>query len=231
MKIKLIYAPNLYFLSYMEENEYLSKIDEDYKKIKEISVLDEKKFSIILNENIDDWQKLFQQIYKNGSFDFHDPDNYPYNRIISNGPYKIIEYNKNGSMVFELNENYYGKAPEIERLIIKFDSDKIHPTKIRSMGRCEALSHAVGHVFSEDKVSIHFCSFNARDHSQVEKGAKGLLPEGTAMTGIELCKLLGLNFEGLVEERKEHQEENMEFFINELKKIDEINKHLKSSNS
>jgi len=76
----------------------------------------------------------------------------------------------------------------------------------------------------EEDVSVHYCSFNARDHEQIKKGAKGLLPENSTMTGRELCKLLDLDFDKIVEERKEHQKENMKFFISELRKIDEIRK-------
>jgi len=112
-----------YFLSFMEENEYISRIDEDYKKIKEISVIDDKRFIITFNETFDDWQKFFKQIYRNGSFDFYDPDSLPYEKIISNGPYKIVEYDRDGYLIFEINENYYGETPEIERLIIRFDQD------------------------------------------------------------------------------------------------------------
>ena len=112
-----------YFLSFMEENEYISRIDEDYKKIEEISVIDDKRFKITFNETFDDWQKFFKQIYRNGSFDFYDPDNLPYEKIISNGPYKIVEYDRDGYLIFEINENYYAETPEIERLIIRFDPD------------------------------------------------------------------------------------------------------------
>jgi len=112
-----------YFLSFMEENEYFSRVDEDYKKIKEISVIDDKKFTITFSETLDDWQKLFKQIYRNGSFDFYGPDSLPYEKIISSGPYKIVEYDEDGSLVFEINENYYGETPKIERVIIRFDPD------------------------------------------------------------------------------------------------------------
>ncbi len=112
-----------YFLSFMEENEYISRIDEDYKKIEEISVIDDKRFIITFNETLDDWQKLFKQIYRNGSFNFYDPNSLPYEKIISNGPYKIVEYDRDGYLIFEINENYYGETPEIERLIIRFDPD------------------------------------------------------------------------------------------------------------
>ena len=71
----------------------------------------------------DNWQKLLDQIFKEGSFDFYGPDNFPYEKIISNGPYQIEEYDEEGRLIFEINENYYGETPEIERLIIRFDPD------------------------------------------------------------------------------------------------------------
>jgi len=105
------------------------------------------------------------------------------------------------------------------------DGDTFDTKKVA--GEVESLIMAKNHVMKtrnikEEVVSIHYCSFNARDHKQIEKGAKGLLPENSAMTGRELCELLELDFEEIVEERKEHQEENLEYFVNELKKIPEI---------
>jgi len=129
-----------YFKAYMEENEYFSRLDEDYRKIEEIKVIDENNFSISFNENMYNWQKLFGQIYKEGSFDYHDPDNIPYGKIISNGPYKIEEYNMDGRLIFEINENYYGKAPEIERLIIRFDPDINNLIAMLKENEIDALS-------------------------------------------------------------------------------------------
>ena len=42
------------------------------------------------------------------------------------------------------------------------------------------------------------------------------------MTGKEFCKLVGLDFDKIVHERKKDQQENLNFFIEELKKIPEI---------
>jgi ABC-type transport system substrate-binding protein len=112
-----------YFKTYMEENEYFSKLDEDYKKIEGIKVLDERNFTISFNEKVDDWQKLFDQVYKEESFKFYSPDSLPYNKIISNGPYKIEEFDEDGRLVLEINEYFHGNIPEIERLIIRFDPD------------------------------------------------------------------------------------------------------------
>jgi ABC-type oligopeptide transport system substrate-binding subunit len=107
----------------MEEREYFSKLDEDYKKIEGIKVLDERNFTISFNEKVDDWQKLFDQVYKEESFKFYSPDSVPYNKIISNGPYKIEEFDEDGRLVLEINEYFHGNIPEIERLIIRFDPD------------------------------------------------------------------------------------------------------------
>ncbi len=109
------------------------------------------------------------------------------------------------------------------------DGDTFDTKKVA--GEVESLIMAKNYLMKmrkikEENISIHYCSFNARDHNQIERGAKGLLPKNSAMTGKELCELLDLDFNKIVEERKEHQKENMEFFINELKKIDEIMKRI-----
>lgn len=71
-------------------------------------------------------------------------------------------------------------------------------------------------------IEIKFCSFNATSHEQIKRGAKGLLDDSMAMTGKEFCKLVNINFEEVIEERKSQQEENLNYFIGELKKIPEI---------
>jgi len=78
------------------------------------------------------------------------------------------------------------------------------------------------HKLQEQDVSIFYCSFNATNHEQIERGAKGLLPKNSAMTGKEFCKLVGLDFDKIVQERKKDQQENLNYFIAELKKIPEI---------
>ncbi|MFC2145377.1 ABC transporter substrate-binding protein [Actinomycetota bacterium] len=129
-----------YFKTFMEESEYFSRLDEDYKKIEEITILNEKDFTISFNEKMDDWQKLFDQVYKESSFDHYDPYNFPYEKIISNGPYQIEEYDKDGRIILEINENYYGEIPEIERLIIQFDPDINNLIAMLKENEIDALS-------------------------------------------------------------------------------------------
>ncbi len=109
------------------------------------------------------------------------------------------------------------------------DGDTFDTKKVA--GEVQSLIMAKNHLIEkrgkkEEEISLYFCSFNARDHNQIERGAKGLLGECKPMTGKELCELLGLNFNEIIEERKEHQEENLNFFVEELKKIPEIKENL-----
>ena len=105
------------------------------------------------------------------------------------------------------------------------DGDTFDTKKVA--GEVASLIIAKAHLIEHNKlkdsdVSIHYCSFNATNHEQVERGAKGLLPKGSAMTGKEFCNLVGLDFDKIVQDRKKDQQENLNYFIAELKKIPEI---------
>jgi len=129
-----------YFMEFMEGKEYFSKLDEDYKKIKEIEIIDEKSFKIIFDETFADWQKLFSMVFKKDHFELRNIDNFPHTKIITNGPYKIIEYDQGGRMVLEINEYYHNDLPEIERLIIRFDPDKNNLIAMLKEGEIDGMS-------------------------------------------------------------------------------------------
>lgn len=110
------------------------------------------------------------------------------------------------------------------------DGDTFDTKKVA--GEIESLKKAKAHIIKENNldeedVTIHYCSFNATSHEQIERGAKGLLPKGSAMTGEEFCDLVGLNYNKIIEERKKDQKENLKYFIEELKKIPEIMEKLR----
>jgi len=129
-----------YFMEIMERKEYFLKLDEDYKKIKEIEIINEKSFKIIFDEIVPDWQKLFSMVFKKDQFELRNLDNFPYTQINSNGPFKIIEYDPEGRMVLEINEYYYNDLPEIERLIIRFDLDKNNLIAMLKEGEIDCMS-------------------------------------------------------------------------------------------
>jgi hypothetical protein len=105
------------------------------------------------------------------------------------------------------------------------DGDTFDTKKVA--GEVESLLTAKEHLIKthklkEQDVLVFYCSFNATSHEQIERGAKGLLPKNSAMTGQEFCKLVGLDLNKVIQERKKDQQENLNFFISELKKIPEI---------
>lgn len=80
--------------------------------------------------------------------------------------------------------------------------------------------------YKEGDINIYFCSFNQENKDRICMGAKGLLPEGTAMTGRELCEELGIDYDRVVKERKQEQPDNLEFFLRELITIPEVRQEL-----
>jgi ABC-type transport system substrate-binding protein len=112
-----------YFRAFMEEKQYFSNLDADYSRIKEINIVNEKSFTIVFEEPVKDWKKLFPQVFKKDQFSPVDHYSLPYTSIVSNGPYKVASYDDSGEMVLEINEYYHNEVPEIGRLIIRFDPD------------------------------------------------------------------------------------------------------------
>lgn len=98
-------------------------IDEDYSKVKEIKLINEKEFKIIFKENVNNWKKLFPVVLKEGSLDEKDLRDFSFDDIIANGPYKIGEYKEREYLTLVKNESYSGKEPEIDSIKILFDVD------------------------------------------------------------------------------------------------------------
>lgn len=72
--------------------------------------------------------------------------------------------------------------------------------------------------------TYHFCSFNQPNKLNIIKGAKGRFTLDEVMTGGELCELLGVSFEAIVEYRILEQQENLAYLLDRLLAIDEVRK-------
>lgn len=68
-------------------------------------------------------------------------------------------------------------------------------------------------------MSIHFCCFNRSKREEIVHGFKRKITIDEAMTGPEFCELLELDYQSVVAKRKEHQEENLRYFVEELARI------------
>ena len=73
-------------------------------------------------------------------------------------------------------------------------------------------------------IFIKFCCFNENDKKKIKNGLKGEFEIEEIMTGNEFCDLLNINYKEIIELRKADVEENIEFFVKELLKIENVRK-------
>jgi hypothetical protein len=76
--------------------------------------------------------------------------------------------------------------------------------------------------------TVHFCAFNQPDKNAIVAGAKGRFTYQNAMTGEELCLLLGISYDEIIDMRRRDQQENFDYFLEELMKIPEVEKAIKT---
>ena len=74
----------------------------------------------------------------------------------------------------------------------------------------------------------HFCAFNQPDKAAIVAGAKGRFGPDVAMTGPELCELLGVDYAAIRQIRKADEADNLEFFLTELLAIPDIRARIKA---
>ncbi len=76
------------------------------------------------------------------------------------------------------------------------------------------------------KFQAHFCAFNQHDRQAIWEGFKKKISKSEVMTGREFCDLLEINYDLVVQARKADGPDNVEFFLNELVKIEPIRHRL-----
>ncbi|MCZ6477120.1 MAG: ABC transporter substrate-binding protein [Gemmatimonadetes bacterium] len=67
-------------------------------------------------------------------------------RPVGNGPYRFIRYVPETMMEFEVNPDYYGRRPRIERVVLKFSG---------AAGLAELLAEGVDAITENDPADIH----------------------------------------------------------------------------
>lgn len=87
----------------------------------------------------------------------------------------------------------------------------------------EALGAALGYT-----PKTRFCAFNQASKTAIVAGAKGRFDLETAMTGAELCQLLGVDYERMRQARKADEEENFDFLLREMLAIPAVRRKIES---
>jgi len=75
-------------------------------------------------------------------------------------------------------------------------------------------------------VKGHFCAFNQTDKSKILEGFKHKIQPEQALTGPELCQLLEIDYDNIIEERKADSSANFDYFLRELLTIPAARKRL-----
>lgn len=74
----------------------------------------------------------------------------------------------------------------------------------------------------EYSTSIHICAFNKENKDDIKKGLKNNFNFNEILTGREFCELLNIDYDYIIEYRKKDIDDNINYFLEELYKIDII---------
>lgn len=88
--------------------------------------------------------------------------------------------------------------------------------------RTYLLQHQLSFNNQAYVVEVKFCSFNQSDKQKIITGFKGKITAKEAMTGQELCHLIGISYDNIIQQRKIDQEKNFDYFIKNLLEIHEV---------
>ena len=137
--------------------------------------------------------------------------------VIKSSKYKLKGHEPD-LIVFEIskcNKNCY---------IIELKDGDNFDTK-KSGGEYTNLEIFKNHLGSQIAFITNFfiCSFNQSNKEMIVKGFKGTFTIDNVMTGRELCNLLGIDYDAIIETRKQDAEDNVAYFTDELVKIPLIN--------
>ncbi|MCE5329572.1 ABC transporter substrate-binding protein [bacterium] len=101
----------------------ISKFRNDFNKIDKVEIINEKELKVNFKEYVQDWKKLFLNIFPEKDLKQNKISNLYENDIVGCGPYKLQEWIKGQYITLKRNENYYGSKPFPETIKIIFSSD------------------------------------------------------------------------------------------------------------
>ena len=85
--------------------------------------------------------------------------------------------------------------------------------------------HAYRNLISGEipfETRVYISCFDVETKNEAHAGLKGKFAMDEILTGREFCKLVGINYDSIVKERKAEQQKNREYFVKEILKIPQI---------
>ncbi len=104
--------------------------------------------------------------------------------------------------------------------IIELKDGDTFDTK-KAEGEKSLLLKFQNHISSKIRftTSVHVCCFNQLEKNEIVRGFKNKITKEMAMTGLELCIILDLDYANIVTSRIHQQIQNTNYFINQLLEI------------
>ena len=79
-----------------------------------------------------------------------------------------------------------------------------------------------GSLFSVPEIRV--CSFNQMDKTAIVAGFKQRVDTSQVWTGSEFCELIGVNYQAIVNKRRDDAEENRKWLVDSILNIPELRK-------
>lgn len=95
-----------------------------------------------------------------------------------------------------------------------FDTQKSRAMKKNLQTLTEYITNRTGYAGT-----FYVCSFNAKTRAQIVHGLKGHFSTDQVLTGKELCDLIDISYEKIIEQRSRDQIDNFDFFVEEVEQV------------
>lgn len=112
--------------------------------------------------------------------------------------------------------------------VVELKDGDVFDTK-KADGEIESLSGFVASIRGSVKhdPEIRICSFNQTDKSAIVDGFKKRVTTAQVWTGAEFCKLLGIDYQAIVDERTADAIKNREWLVESILAIPELQEIVK----
>ena len=123
----------------------------------------------------------------------------------------ILDFHENRCLVLEVTDGD------------TFDTKRVKPEVEIFKLFAEQLERMIGMP-----AFVQICAFNQDDKQRIVTGYKSDISVEQAMTGRELCSILGIDYDNLVDSRKLDAPENTDEFVRRLVAIDDVRDAIKA---
>lgn len=101
-----------------------------------------------------------------------------------------------------------------------FDTKKSQSEKNSLIAITNHLQSLFGKIF--EKIDYKICCFNQNDKTKVINGLKKRFTIDEVVTGKELCNMLGIDYEKIINERQNDATDNFNYIIEEMCNLDQL---------